>query len=434
MKIAYISAGAAGMYCGSCLRDSTLAAALQRLGHDVALIPTYTPLRTEQHDVSIDRVFYGAINVYLEQKSAIFRHTPWLVDRLLNQPALLGWASNRGASIDPRELGDLTLSVLQGEHGKQKKELEKLVAWLRDEYGPDVVQLTNSMLLGLAHRIREVLDVPVLCAVQGEDIFVEGLNEPYRTEVRELMQRKARDANGLIATSRYYAEFMTEYLQAPPDRMHHVPLGLSLDGHGVATAGRADRPFTIGYLARICPEKGLHLLADAFRQLSEQVGKGDVRLRVAGWLGERDRAYVEGVLSQLKSWGLDSAVDFLGEVDRSQKIDFLNSLHVLSVPTTYHEPKGLFVLEALANGVPVVQPSHGAFPELIEATGGGVLFEPGSTQALARALGSLMHDSARRAELGRVGQAAVRERFNDEVMAGNTLNLYRAYVENRTPE
>jgi len=434
MKIAYISAGAAGMYCGSCLRDNTLAAALQRLGHDVALIPTYTPLRTEQHDVSIDRVFYGAINVYLEQKSAIFRHTPWLVDRLLNRPALLEWASNRGTSIDPRELGDLTLSVLQGEHGKQKKELEKLVAWLRDEYRPDVVQLTNSMFLGLARRIREALDVPVLCAVQGEDIFVEELNEPYRTEVRELMQRKAQDVDGLIATSRYYADFMTEYLQVPPERMHHVPLGLSLDGHGAATGERADRPFTIGYLARVCPEKGLHVLADAFRQLSELVGKRDVRLRIAGWLGERDRAYVEGVLGQLKSWGLGGSVDFLGEVDRSQKIDFLNSLHVLSVPTMYHEPKGLFVLEALANGVPVVQPGHGAFPELIEATGGGLLVEPGSTQALAGALRALMNDAARRAELGRRGQAAVREAFNDEVMARNTLNLYRAYVENRTAE
>jgi len=192
MRVAYIAAGAAGMYCGSCLRDNSLAAAMQRQGHEVALIPVYTPLRTDERDVSIDRVFYGAINVYLEQKSALFRHTPWLVDRLLDRPALLQWAASRGASVNPRDLGELTLSVLQGEDGKQKKELEKLVAWLRDEYRPDVVQLTNSMLLGMAHSMREALGVPVLCAVQGEDIFVEDLAEPYRTEVHALMRRKVR--------------------------------------------------------------------------------------------------------------------------------------------------------------------------------------------------------------------------------------------------
>jgi glycosyltransferase involved in cell wall biosynthesis len=416
------------------MRDNSLAAAMQRQGHEVALIPVYTPLRTDERDVSIDRVFYGAINVYLEQKSALFRHTPWLVDRLLDRPALLHWAASRGASVNPRDLGELTLSVLQGEDGKQKKELEKLVAWLRDEYRPDVVQLTNSMLLGMAHSMREALGVPVLCAVQGEDIFVEDLAEPYRTEVHALMRRKAQDVDGFIATSGYYAEFMAEYLQAPAERMHHVPLGLSLDGHGARSDGPGQPPFVVGYLARLCPEKGLHLLADGFRQLSEQVGKEQVRLRIAGWVGERDRPYVDGVLGQLTSWGLDRSVEYVGEVDRQRKIDFLNDLHVLSVPTAYREPKGLFVLEALANGVPVVQPDHGAFPELIQATGGGLLVEPGSPEALAGALRELMDDPARRAGLGRTGKAVVHERFGDEVMARNTLNVYGAYVENRSAD
>jgi len=431
MRIAYITAGAGGMYCGSCLHDNALAAALIRAGHDVALIPTYTPIRTDETDVSIDHVFYGAVNVYLEQKSALFRHTPWLVDRVLNQRALLDWASKHGASVDARELGELTLSVLEGEDGRQRKELDKLVSWLRDEFRPDLVNLPNSMLLGLARGIRQQLDVPVLCTLQGEDIFLDELNRPYREQVRELLAVKARDASGFITNSHYYVDFMSDYLSVPRERMHVVHLGLNLDGHGDGPPAEDGRPFTIGYLARVCPEKGLHLLAEAFHRLARQAGKDQVRLRIAGYVGERDRDYKDSVLEQISSWGLEEVVDDLGEVDRSGKIEFLRSLHVFSVPTTYRDPKGLSIIEALANGVPVIQPRHGAFPELLEATGGGVLVEPGDSSELARALGEMMDDPERREALGRRGKEVVHSEFTDALTAENTLNVYRGYVENR---
>lgn len=430
MKVAYITAGAAGMYCGSCLHDNTLAAALIRKGHDVSLIPTYTPVRTDETDVSIDRVFYGAINVYLEQKAALFRHTPWLVDRMLDSPRLLSWATNRAGPTDARNLGALTLSVLQGEDGNQSKELEKLVVWLRDELRPDVVNLTNSMFLGMARRIRRELGVPILCSLQGEDIFLDDLVEPYASRVRQALIERARDVDGFIATSRYYVDHMSELMQTPKERIHHVRLGLKLDdfrGREPA-AGEAGRPFTIGYLARICPEKGLHLLVEGFRRLVEQVGRERVRLEIAGYLAQRDRDYCDGILQQMKQQGLDGIVDYRGEVDRRGKIEFLESLDVLSVPTTYAEPKGLFVLEALASGVPVVQPRHGAFPEMLEATGGGLLVEPDSPPALAEALRGLMDDPARRAELGRKGREAVHRDYSDDVMAEATLAIYRRYV------
>jgi len=427
MKLAYITPGAAGMLCGSCLNDNTLAKALIRRGQEVALIPIYTPIRTDEEDVSIGRVFYGAIGVYLEQRSALFRHTPWLVDRLLASPPLLKWASSHGTSIEAKDLGDMTLSVLRGEEGNQRKELERLVGWLRDDYRPDLVHLSNSMLVGMARRIRAELDVPVLCSVQGEDIFLEELEEPYHTEVRETLRERARDANGFVSTSRYYTDYMTSYLALPPERMHHVALGVNLEGFEPG-AGLPSEPFTIGYLARICPEKGLHLLVEAFKHLVDATGADRVRLMIAGWLGPRDRAYLDGIMDQIRAWGLEQAVDYRGEIDRREKIDFLSSIHVLSVPTSYKDPKGRFVLEALACGVPVVQPNHGAFPEMIEATGGGLLVEPDSPQALAAGLQELMSDPARRAELGRQGRAAVRDEFTDEAMARRMLDVYRGYL------
>ena len=163
MRIAHISAGAAGMLCGSCMHNNTLAKALIRQGHDVSLIPIYTPIRTDESSVAIDRVFYGAINAYLQHASPIFRHTPRLFDWLLDRPRLLAFVSKIGASREGSALGPLTLSLVRGEHGPQKKELERMVAWLRDDLEPEVVHLSLALFLGFAHRIKEELGVSVVC-------------------------------------------------------------------------------------------------------------------------------------------------------------------------------------------------------------------------------------------------------------------------------
>lgn len=434
MKIAYIAAGAGGMYCGSCIHDNTLAAALIKQGHEVALIPTYTPLRTDETNVTVDRIFYGGINVYLEQKFSLFRHTPWLVDKIFNRPSLLNWVARFSASTDAKELGSLTVSVLQGEEGRQRKELEKLVAWLKNAYRPDIVQLTNSMFLGMARELKKALGVPVLCAVQGEDLFLNDLVEPYKSQARQLLRERARDVDGFMATSEYYADFMADFLQVPRDIINIVKLGINLQGHGRSPTRNSNGAFTIGYLARICPEKGLHLLIEAFHRLVQKHGTANLQLKVAGYLGEKDRRYFEKIQTQIAAWNLQSIFQYYGEVDRRSKIDFLNSLHALSVPTVYQEPKGLFVLEALANGVPVVQPKHGAFPELLLSTGGGILVEPQSPPALAAGIEKLMHEARLREQLGQQGKAAVQRLFSDQMMAEATLQVYRRYLENHSSQ
>jgi glycosyltransferase involved in cell wall biosynthesis len=221
---------------------------------------------------------------------------------------------------------------------------------------------------------------------------------------------------------------MATYLDVPRERIRAVPLGINVRGHEPRAEDGGAGPFVVGYLARICPEKGLHVLADAFRLLAARAGKENVRLDVAGWLGPRDGAYLADVRRGLDADGLGGAVRFMGEVDRAGKLAFLTGLDVLSVPTTYREPKGLFVLESMASGVPVVQPAHGAFPELIGDTGGGVLFEPGSAAELAHALDDLRRDPDRRRELGRRGREAVLRDRTDDRMADDTLGVYHELV------
>jgi glycosyltransferase involved in cell wall biosynthesis len=427
MRIAYITAGAAGMFCGSCMHDNTLVSALIAAGHDALLIPTYTPIRTDEADVSQGRVFFGGINVYLQEKFALFRHTPWLLDRLLDARRLLTWVARFAVNTKYEDLGDLTVSMLQGERGHQRKEVRKLVKWLKDEVRPDVVNLTNVLLSGMVHEIKRELGVPVLGTLQGDDIFLEALPEPHRGRALALIAEHGREADGFIATSGYYADFMAGYLGLPRPKIDVVYPGLNLRGHGGPHRPDGGPP-VVGYFARICPEKGLHVLAEAFRHLRDVPGAPPARLRVSGWLGDNNRAYLDDVRRRLSEAGLGDRFEYVESPDHASKVRFLQGIDVLSVPTTYREPKGLYILEALANGVPVVQPRHGSFPELIEATGGGLLAEPNDPRDLAAALARLLQDAAHRDELGRKGKEAVHRRFHAAAMAEETVKIYRKYV------
>lgn len=424
MRIAYVTAGAAGMLCGSCLHDNTLAAAIRRQGHDIALIPTYTPIRTDETDMSTGRVFFGAVGVYLRARSPLFRHAPRFLDRVLDHPALLARLSGRKKATRASDLGRLAHSVLMGEEGGQERALRDLVTWLRDDFKPEIVHLTNSMFLGLAAPLKREMRVPVVCSVQGEDLFIDELVEPWKTRVVALMREKARDADLFIATGKVYADLMCDLLAIGREKMRVVSLGLNMAGYGGPRPDRADGPIVIGYLARISPEKGFHLLAEAFRLVARRAGSGNVVLRAAGYLGPKDRPYFEDVKRRIGSWGLAGSFEYLGEPDKAGKIEFLRGLDILSVPTIYRESKGLSVLEAMANGVPVVQPAHGSFPEIIERTGGGVLFAPGSAEELAAVLETLMRDPARRRALGDRGREAVARLYSDEVMARETVAVY----------
>ena len=254
MRILSITAGAAGMYCGSCFHDNALAAELLARGHDVTLLPVYTPTRTDEPNVSRDRVLFGGISVYLQQHFAMFRKTPRLLDRLWDAPSVIRASTSRGVSTDARLLGDMTVSMLQGAEGVLRKEFEKLVDWTRDEPLPDVVNLPNSLLVALASPLREALKRPVCCTLQGEEFFLSGLAEPYRAQAIALIRQYVPTVDRFIAVSDYCATFMSDLLGIPDDRIEVVPLGISMDGYERRDGG--GHTFRVGYFARVAPEKG----------------------------------------------------------------------------------------------------------------------------------------------------------------------------------
>ncbi len=424
MKIAYITAGAAGMYCGTCMHDNTLAAALIERGHEVSLTPTYTPMRTDETSVANDHIFFGAVNVYLQQKLSFFRHTPRILDRLLDNRRLLRFVSRFSASTDAHDLGALTWSMLRGEEGLQKKELEKLVQWLEEILQPDVVHLSHSLFAGFARQIKDRLGVPVVASLSGEDLFFDELVEPWFSRVRQTLAERALDVDAFTAPNRYYAATMSREFGIPSERIHLARLGIRTQDFPPPPWRPEAGPVILGSLGRFAPEKGIHLLLEAFHRLTQQLPAGSVRLRIAGYLGNKDREYYETQRQRVSAWGIDPLVDFVGEVDRQGKIQFLQSLDVFSLPTIYREPKGLSILEALASGIPVVQPDHGAFPEWIEATGGGILVAPDNAEALAQGLRRLVDDPEGRRRLGAAGRQAALTQFNEEAMADEVLSLY----------
>lgn len=403
MRILHIAAGAAGMYCGACARDIALVTGLRMRGHEVQVVPLYTPLRVDgEEPFEAGPVFMGGINLYLQQRFALFRRIPAALDRLLDSTALLRFVSRFGIDTRASELGEMTVAVLSGAAGPFLKESERLLAHLEKRPPPDVVVITNSMLSGLAPELKRRWGVPILCQVQGEDGFIGGMTEPHRSEAHRLIRENARSVDLFVSPNAAYAAEMTRYLDLPGDAMRVVRTGLAAEDYA-PTGPRPRDPFTVGYLSSILRGKGLDLLVAAWRRL---VADGrDIRLLVAGRvLDKRYFSAIEG----------DPAgrFEYLGEVDFAGKLAFLRRCSVFCVPSRLPEVRGRAVMEALAAGVPVVAPDAGAYPEMLGLTGGGLLFPSEDVAALASGLARLMDDPDAAERLGRAGARGIAEHYS----------------------
>ena len=417
------------MYCGSCLRDNAMATELIARKHDVLLLPVYTPTFTDEPNVSRDHVVLGGISAYLEQYVPLFRKTPKWLDRLWDSKTVLSLASRRSISTNPKMLGEMTVSVLKGEGGFQRKEIGKLIDWLKNEPPLDIINLPYTLLIALAKPLKEALNVPIVCTLQGEDLFLDGLQEPYRADALQLIRSQLQNVDAFLSVSEYYAEFMPSYLGIPKEKIHVVPLGINPQGFELRHPNR-EGPFTVGFLGRVAPEKGLHVLAEAYRLVRKELP--DARLEVAGYMAADCKPYLADVQRQLRDAGLASEFQYHGVIDRAAKIAFLRKLDVMSLPATYDEPKGVSLLEAMACGVPLVQPRRGAFTEIVENTGGGVLVRPDDPASLADGILKIARDKDLATELGANGFRGVREHYSAAHMADRLLEAYETVksVEN----
>jgi len=412
------------MYCGSCIRDNSLVAGLTEQKWDVYLLPLYTPIRVDGADHSIDQLFFGGINVYLQQKVPFFRWLPAFLDRWLDSPTLVQRVASRALSVSASELGGLTLSMVKGEHGYQRKEVIRMVEWVRDFIKPELVCLTNLLVGGSIPALKRELGVPVMVTLQGDDLFLGELQEPWRTQVLGEMKRIAAEVDGFITFSAFYRDEMAALFEIPVEKFHLVPLGVVVEEFDKVLAARKKRPTgeTIGYFARLSPEKGFDVLVDAFIELSER--HPGARLRVGGWLSPKDEAFYAAQLAKLEAAGLSGRFARIEAPDAAGKHRFFEEVDLFCVPARYREPKGLYMLEAMACGLPVVGPNEGAFPEMIQGSGGGLLVIPGDFKDLAEKLGELLDDPTGAVSMGDSARRWVETEGSRRRMAAATGEVF----------
>ena len=428
MNIIQLTPGAGPMFCGNCFHDNALVAALRKLGHDATMLPLYLPIHVDEEDQSAGQpIFFGGINVYLEQKSAFFRGAPAWVHRMLNSRRLLEWAAGRTAKTRASDVGEILLSMLRGETGHQDREITELVAWLREHAKPDVICLSNALLIGMARRLKAELRTPVACLLQGEEPYLDSLPAAYRDPAWQLLLERAVDVDAWIGPSRWAADRMAQRLKLRPERVHVVHNGISLDGYeelGPQASARSQAAPVLGYFTRMCKEKGLDTLVEAYILIKQRERVPRLKLHIGGGCGPGDEPFVKSLRKRLAEAGYIGEVSFNPNLSRPEKIAFLKALTVFSAPALYGESFGLYLIEALAAGVPVVQPRVAAFPEIIAATGGGVLCEPGDPKLLANAIEELLLNPERARELGGAGRRAVFEKFGAEAMARETSRVF----------
>ena len=435
LRLTFLVPGTGSYLCGSCLRDDALVVALRALGHEVTVVPLYLPLVRERVAGDEDaRIYLGGINMFLDLKLPWLCRLPGFLRRAFDRPSLLRWASKRGSMTGAEELSELAYATLEGEHGPQAREFEELARALSkgieqaESNRPDALVLSNVMLLGVLEPLHRALSAPILCTLQGEAPFLDNLVEPYKSRAWSLLAEQARKVDGFVAVSDYTGSLMAQRLKLDPERVDVVLNGIDLTDFEALEPIPPAHP-TLGYLARMCPDKGLHTLVDAWLKIAERGRIALPRLRAAGVELASDRAYVAEQRAKIERAGLTEQAEFRGNITRSQKLAMLTGLTAFSVPATYGESFGLYLLEALGAGVPVVQPRHAAFPEVLERSGGGILCDANDPLSLAEALEDLLANPERARELGAAGRKSVLAEFGAERMAREFESVLRRCLD-----
>lgn len=427
MRIIHIIPGSGGsFYCGNCLRDSKYVVALRKMGHEVIKVPMYLPLFADEHDLNDIPVFYGAISIYLKQLYPFFEKAPPWFDKLLNSKPMLKMAAGMAGSTRAKGLSEMTISMLKGEHGHQHEELDRMIDWIRHHYPADVIHLSNALLSGLAPRIKEKLGLPVLCSLQDEDVWIDVMKPEFRQEAWNLMHSNARSIDRFISVSQYFSTLMKKQISLPDYKVKTIYLGIDpADYEYIPISGK---PRNIGFISRMCEENGLEILVEAFIILKGKAGFQDVKLILTGGSTGDDHRYIGKLKKRIGQCGLHGQVEFQEDFEEGGRKEFFRKVSVVSVPVRIGEAFGLYLLESMASGVPVVQPALGAFPEIIRKSGGGIVYEPNQPEILAGSLAGLLSDPQQLASLSQSGREGVTRYFDIFAHARELVSVYESAV------
>lgn len=420
MKVLFIRPGSGdSYYCGNCFRDNLQALALRKAGHEVIIMPLYLPLKrnTFQGDVPL---FFPATTFYVEQKMFGNHKMPSWMKRMLGSDALLDMASLLSGTTTAEGMEDMTLSMIEGEGLAFEENVRQLIEWIKQTEKPDIIQLSTSLLLGIAKKLKEATDIPIVCSLQDEEVWIDSLKPKFVAKAWQGVLANAKYVDRFITTSHYYQQTVMSKLP----QLGHVDV--IYPGIDVTKYQSGDFPTdpTIGFFYRMNELDGLDILADAFVLLKQRGSVPNLKLRIGGGYMSPDKKLVKQVKRILEPYTADVVLEESYDLD--EHANFYRQITVLSVPLRFQEGVGLYLCEAFAAGRPAVEPNTGSFAEIVGEA--GLIYEPNDPLHLADALEKMLTDKQLYAQCRENALAMVKVRYDDKLLAKRLEGLYNDII------
>jgi glycosyltransferase involved in cell wall biosynthesis len=396
-------------------------------GMEAAAVPLYLPPEKVYIESGFDtNVFFGAISLYIREKVHFLSNMPAFLDKILDSAPMLKIAAGMAGTTRTEGLEDITLNMINSHNSSREKEVKRLVKYLVRNGKPDVIHLSNALIIGLARQIKQLMDVRIVCSLQNEDDWLNDMAEPFQSMAWKMIAEESGNIDAFISPSVYYKDFFAGKAGFPGDKIHVVPSGIDLTDVGEST--KAEGLPAIGFFSRVSYHNGFDKLADAFIMLKNEKEFSGLMLHVCGGFTSDDKPFIRQQIEKIRKNGFKSSVRIYPGFQGNGKQEFLNSIDVLSVPVRKYDGYGLYILEANAAGIPVVQPATGAFPEILEMTRGGILYQPDDIETLSENLRTLLRDKTRAKDLGREGRRMVTARLTHGTMAAGMHSVYKSLI------
>lgn len=426
MKIVYLITGSGGsFYCGNCYRDMLYVRAIRKVpGIKARAIPLYLPPDkiTSRESGFDENVFFGAISMFLREKVHFLRNMPACIDKVLDSKLLLRFAAKQAGTTSAEGYEELTINMIEGDNAFRRTEVDRLVRYIIKEGKPDIIHLSNALILGLARQLKKRIDVRVVCSLLNEDDWIDDMDEPFRSRAWQMVAKEAGYVDVFVTPSNYYRDLFRSKTGLKGENVVVVPLGFDPENEEIP---RPDRePTSIGFFSRVNKYNGFDKLVDAFIEMKKQNQIPGLSLKICGGYTGADKEFISEQIRKIRKSKLEKSVKIYPEFAGEKKLEFFRDVDVISVPVRKYDGYGLYLLEANASGVPVVQPATGAFPEIIEKTRGGIIYSPDTVDELAGNLTRLMKDRSLISSLGENGRKMVRQELSLTKMSEGLAGVY----------
>lgn len=393
-------------------------------GIKASAIPLYLPPdKTTSSESGFDKnVFFGAISMFLREKVPFLRNMPAFFDKFLDSKLFLRFAAKQAGTTSTEGYEELTISMIEGDNAFRKAEVDRLVRYLTKDGKPDIIHLSNALILGIARQLKKRMDVKIVCSLLNEDDWIDDMEEPFRSRAWQMIAKEAGYVDLFVTPSSYYRDLFKSKTGLKGENVHVVPLGFDPEKDEVT---RPDRePSSIGFFSRINNYNGFDRLVDAFIEMKKQDQIPGLSLKICGGYTGVDKEFISAQIKKIRENNLEKSVKIYPEFAGEKKLEFFRDVDVISVPVRKYDGYGLYLLEANASGIPVVQPATGAFPEIVERTGGGIIYSPDTVSELADNLTKLLKDKKKIASLGETGSRLVRQELSLAKMSEGLAEVY----------